>query len=186
MAERCGPEGVAWKARPRAIRTWLARRFRRRAHSLAQDVEAALVGGDGQHHQVCVEPVDAVGRVRIVSRLLPPLPDEVHDLVLACVRVARLAVEAGRESRETRDEVRSEGIGPGHVARATRARPRVQELSDDQFRRLCLERARATSRTCWAGAFRRVECSPSPGTVESDSITHRCRHARDDPTLQEQ
>mmetsp|Transcript_30763 Transcript_30763/g.99524 ORF Transcript_30763/g.99524 Transcript_30763/m.99524 type:complete len:314 (-) Transcript_30763:118-1059(-) len=72
---------------------------------LAQNVEAELVRGQPQHHQVGIEPVHAVARVRVVAWLQPALPYEVHDLVLA--------LAGDRRVGEDDAQALPRGAGPG-------------------------------------------------------------------------
>lgn len=58
---------------------------------LAQDDEAGLMGGQGQHDEVGVQAVEAVAQVGLPGGTPPLLPDVLHDLVLplpghVCIR----------------------------------------------------------------------------------------------------
>ena len=66
------------------------------ADDFAQQAEVRLVGDEGQHDEVRVQPVQAVPLVRLVIRPLLCPADMLHDLVLA---LARNVVPCSRRSK---------------------------------------------------------------------------------------
>ena len=66
-----------------SLTTTRATRAPVKCHHLTQHGEVRLVRCEAEHDEVCVEPADAMPRVRIVSWLRALLADELHDLVLA-------------------------------------------------------------------------------------------------------